>query len=241
MQRIPGRAAAAVPFWVPLGETIYMTEHIHDHDALDDACAVAHGADTLDASCEVAHGTEPAPIVSSVPGERILVAVFASPVSGFLLRYAADLGYRGFLVEPDEGRAAGAAALGFPMLSVPPEDLSDSADVIVTDHHREELGLVLRDMLATKARWIGVLGNRWHVGPHIEMLSELGVPPEDDRPRAPADRAQHRLEDAGRDRHLGPGRAGGRAQRPPRRIRVRSGRDGSSSDGISARGRRLHQ
>ena len=51
------------------------------------------------------------------------MAVFASPVSGFLLRYGADLGYRGFLVEPDEGRAAGAAALGFPMISVPPEDL----------------------------------------------------------------------------------------------------------------------
>jgi xanthine dehydrogenase accessory factor len=161
-----------------------MTEHSHDHDALDDACAVAHGADTLDASCAVAHGTTTtAPAVSSAmsaePGERILVAVFASPVSGFLLKYAADLGYRGFLVEPDEGRAAGAAALGFPLISVPPEDLSDSADVIVTDHHRDELGLVLRDMLATKARWIGVLGNRWHVGPHIEMLTDLGVPPQE--------------------------------------------------------------
>ena len=143
-----------------------MTEHSHDHDALD-------------ASCEVAHGTEPAPMVSSVPGERMLVAVFASPVSGFLLRYAADLGYRAFLVEPDEGRAAGAAALGFPIISVSPENLSDSADVIVTDHHRDELGLVLRDILATKARWIGVMGNRWHVGPHVEMLSGLGVPPEE--------------------------------------------------------------
>jgi xanthine/CO dehydrogenase XdhC/CoxF family maturation factor len=117
--------------------------------------------------------------MSSEPGERILVAVFASPVSGFLLKYAADLGYRGFLVEPDEGRAAGAAALGFPLISVPPEDLSDSADVIVTDHHRDELGLVLRDMLATKARWIGVLGNRWHIGPHIEMLTSLGVAEEE--------------------------------------------------------------
>jgi xanthine dehydrogenase accessory factor len=156
-----------------------MTEHTHDHDALDDARAVAHGADTLDASCAVAHEPTPAAIVSAAPQERILVAVFASPVSGYLLRYAADLGYRAFLVEPDEGRAAGAAALGFPMISVPPEDLSDSADVIVTDHHRDELGTVLRDMLATKARWIGVLGNRWHVGPHIEMLSELGVPPEE--------------------------------------------------------------
>ena len=143
-----------------------MTEHTHDQGDLDSACAVAHGA-------------VPAAVVSSAPGERILVAVFASPVSGFLLRYGADLGYRGLLVEPDEGRAAGAAALGFPLISVPPEDLTDSADVIVTDHHRDELGVVLRDMLATKARWIGVLGNRHHVGPHVEMLAELGVPPED--------------------------------------------------------------
>src|SRR5579859_1546410 len=157
-----------------------MTEHTHAHDGLDAACAVAHGADALDASCEVAHGTAPAPLVSSATsGERILVAVFASPVSGYLLRYGADLGYRTFLVEPDEGRAAGAAALGFPLISVPPEDLGDTADVIVTDHHRDELGTVLRDMLATKARWIGVMGNRHHVGPHIEMLTSLGVPAEE--------------------------------------------------------------
>ena len=42
-----------------------MTEHSHDHDALDAACAVAHGA-------------TPASVVSSAmssePGERILVA-----------------------------------------------------------------------------------------------------------------------------------------------------------------------
>ena len=83
-----------------------MTEHTHDHDDLASAC-------------EVAHGTAPAPVVSAAPGERILVAVFASPVSGYLLRYGTDLGYRGFLVEPDEGRAAGRAALGFPLIQRP--------------------------------------------------------------------------------------------------------------------------
>jgi xanthine dehydrogenase accessory factor len=36
---------------------------------------------------------------------------------------------------------------------------------------------VLRDALATKARWIGVMGNPRHVGPHVAMLTELGVPP----------------------------------------------------------------
>ena len=145
-----------------------MTEHTHHHDE-DSACAVAHGA------VAPATGTAGA----REPGERTLVAVFASPVAGFLLRYGADLGFRAVLLEPDPARAAGAAALGFPLLTAVPDDLDDSADVIATDHHRPELGLMLRDALATKARWIGVMGNPRHVGPHVQMLTDLGVPPDE--------------------------------------------------------------
>src|SRR5215472_18610245 len=132
-----------------------MTEHTHHSHEEDPSCAVAHGA-------------APAAAVSGA-SERTLVAIFASPVAGYLLRYGADLGFRGFLLEPDPARAAGAAALGFPLLTATPDDLDDSADVIATDHHRPELGLVLRDALATKARWIGVMGNPRHVGPHVGM------------------------------------------------------------------------
>ena len=139
-----------------------MTEHTHHHDD-DSACAVAHSP--------VASAT------GSAPAERTLVAVFASPVAGYLLRYGADMGYRGLLLEPDEARAAGAAALGFPLLTTIPDDLDHSADVVLTDHHRSELGVILRDALATKARWIGIMGNPHHVGPHVAMLTELGVPP----------------------------------------------------------------
>jgi len=142
-----------------------MTEHTHHHDE--------------DSACAVAHSPMPAAVAPSAAGERTLVAVFASPVAGYLLRYGADLGFRPFLLEPDPARAAGAAALGFPLVTGPPEDLDDSADVVVTDHHRPELGVVLRDALATKARWIGVMGNPRHVGPHVAMLTELGVPPEE--------------------------------------------------------------
>ena len=139
-----------------------MTEHTHhDHEE--------------DPSCAVAHGAGPTPVVTGA-SERTLVAVFASPVAGYLLRYGADAGFRGFLLEPDEARAAGAAALGFPLLSATPEDLGDSVDVVLTDHHRDELGVVLRDALATKARWIGIMGNPHHEGPHIEALTALGVP-----------------------------------------------------------------
>jgi xanthine/CO dehydrogenase XdhC/CoxF family maturation factor len=142
-----------------------MSTHAHHDD--DPACAVAHG--TVPAAAAELRG----------PGERTLVAVFASPVAGYLLRYGADLGFRGLLLEPDADRmtrAPGSAMLGFPQISAVPDDLDDSADVIITDHHRPELGVMLRDALATKARWIGVMGNPRHVGPHVQALTELGVP-----------------------------------------------------------------
>jgi xanthine dehydrogenase accessory factor len=141
----------------------------------NDACSVAHGTTTT-------HGTAPVPASSPAPGpasaDRTLVAVFASPVSGYLLRYAADAGYRTMLVEPDAGRADAARMAGFPVLGGVPEDL-DGADVVVTDHHREELGIALRDALATKARWVGIMGNPHHIGPHVAALVALGVGPGD--------------------------------------------------------------
>ena len=167
-----------------------MTEHTHDHDD-DSACAVAHGAA---APPRPATGSAATPATGSATGsaagpaatgsaraagERTLVAVFASPVAGYLLRYGADMGFRGLLLEPDQARAAGASALGFPLLTAVPDDLDDSVDLVVTDHHRPELGVMLRDALATKARWIGIMGNPHHAGPHVEMLTELSVPAEE--------------------------------------------------------------
>jgi len=148
-----------------------MTEHTHHHDE-DPACAVAHGSVPQTPAGQAGAVSDGAPAA----GERTLVAVFASPVAGYLLRYGADLGFRGLLLEPDEARAAGAAALGFPIVRAAPDNLDGSADVIVTDHHRPELGVMLRDALATKARWIGIIGKPGIVGPHVAMLTELGVP-----------------------------------------------------------------
>lgn len=95
--------------------------------------------------------------------------VFASPVAEHLLRYGRDLGYATTLVEPDLERAAGLDALA----KMP--ELSPDTDVVVTDHHRDELGPVLRDALQHEARWIGVMGNPRHQGPHVQALRDLGV------------------------------------------------------------------
>ena len=127
------------------------------------------------AACEVAHGTAEAQATG-----RVLVAVFASPVAEFLLRYGHDTGYRTVLVEPDPDRAKEAAA----DLAAEVDDAVRSypdgpADVVVTDHHRPELGPMLREALGSGARWIGVMGNPRHPAPHIPALAGLGVAPEE--------------------------------------------------------------
>ena len=135
--------------------------HGHASDADDPACAVAHGA--------------PAPAVD----DKVLIAVFASPVAEYLLRYGADLGFRAILLEPDVDRAKAASIPGAEILTEPPGQLDASVDVVVTDHHRPELGTALRDLLAGQTRWIGLMGNPRHQGPHVEALTQLGVPAAD--------------------------------------------------------------
>jgi xanthine dehydrogenase accessory factor len=120
---------------------------------------------SVDPTCGVAHGA-PAPGAS----DRVLVAVFASPVAEVLLRWAPELGYRTLLLDPDPARRAGATRLD--EAGVRFED----ADVVVTDHHRPELGEVLRDVLDRPVRWVGVMGNPRHEGPHVAALTALGVP-----------------------------------------------------------------
>jgi xanthine dehydrogenase accessory factor len=133
----------------------------------DPACDVAHGR-----ADDIAHGYAEAPVT-----ERTLIAVFASPVARFLLTYARDAGFRPLLVEPDTGRALPGDG-DFTAASTLDGLADRDTDVVVTDHHRPELGAVLRDALASPARWVGVMGNPKHPAPHIPALAALGVPGE---------------------------------------------------------------
>ena len=153
--------------------------------------------------------------------DRLLVAVFASPVAEVLLRWGTELGFRTVLVDPappaDSGVTAARTVRGFDELGS--ELAGGSADVVVTDHHRDELGELLRDALAVPTRWIGLMGNPRHEGPHVAALTALGVPAEEiarvHRPigldigsRAPAEIAVSTLAGLLADRN---GRSGGLA------------------------------
>lgn len=125
----------------------------------------------LDPSCAVAHG---APAALPV---RTLVAVFANDTARHLLEMGAACGFRPQLVEPDPGRAQQARAWEPDLVpSIAAAHLDATCDVVVTDHHRDELGIVLRDALAGTTRWIGVMGNPRHPAPHRDLLNALGVP-----------------------------------------------------------------
>lgn len=124
---------------------------------------------TDDTGCAVAHGDTPAE-----PETRTLVAVFTSPVANLLLRYGRDLGYRTVLVEPERGRVTNEESSVTEVLTHFPA-LDEHTDVVVTDHHRVELGPQLAEALKQPARWIGVMGNPRHPGPHVVALRELGV------------------------------------------------------------------
>lgn len=130
----------------------------HVHDAVDPACAMAHG-------------DLPAPT-----GDRRLVLVFASPVARELGHFAAHLGYDVTVLDPAPvDTVAGVDCVG----SAAAAGLDASTDVVVTDHDRAELGDVLAEVLTHPTRWVGVMGSLRHTAPHVEALQARGLPSAD--------------------------------------------------------------
>ena len=130
--------------------------------------AAGNPAGHEDPACDVAHGAAPAPAVT-----RTLVAVFDSPVARYLLRYAGDAGFRPVLVEPDP-RHAGPDDAGLIVAGGFDGYLGGSTDVVVTDHHRPELGPMLRDALAGTKDWKGLLVT-YQADPLGDLAHMLGI------------------------------------------------------------------
>ena len=147
------------------------SEHEHHEHRQHDEHAHGEQGHVHDSSCAVAHGDAVAPTE-----DKVLVAVFATPVAKYLLRYGADAGYRPVLIEPDAERAKQTAADGFELADCLDGFAADRIDLVVTDHHRSELGVQLRDALAAGTRWVGIMGNPRHEAPHVTALADLGVP-----------------------------------------------------------------
>jgi xanthine dehydrogenase accessory factor len=132
------------------------------------------------AECGVAHGHDE-PGAGRPADERVVVAVYAGAVASALLRFAAECGFRTVLVEPDasvpvpDDPPTGTVRTG--AVTDVPTGLLSGADIVVCDHHRDDLGIHLRDALGSGARWVGIMGSPRHEAPHPAALAALGVPP----------------------------------------------------------------
>lgn len=129
-----------------------------------------------DPECEIAHGDAP----HIAPIDRDLIAVYASSVAAYLLSWARDLGYSTTLVDPDPDRLSDAFPALADRVHTDPRDatVTASTDVVVTDHHRDDLGAVMAPLVTATPRWIGIMGSPRHAGPHVEALREQGLPEE---------------------------------------------------------------
>jgi len=109
------------------------------------------------------------------------VVLAASPVGLEVLRQARRLGDETVLVEAREERITSEhrAEAGRVVASVADVDVDDTTDAVHTDHDAPDIADQLALLLRTPARFIGVMGSRRHVGPHVEQLRAMGFADED--------------------------------------------------------------
>jgi xanthine dehydrogenase accessory factor len=125
--------------------------------------------------CSIAHGE----VVSERPADRHLVAVYASDMATYLLAWGRELGFDTALLEPEpvkvtDAHRANADAVLHDPAEVPIDTMTD---VVVTDHHRNDLGPVMAPLLKARPRWLGIMGSPRHVGPHAAALGAEGIDP----------------------------------------------------------------
>ena len=105
----------------------------------------------------------------------------ASPVGLEVLLEASRLGDETVLVEgrgervtPEHRRAAGRV-----VASVDEVEIDANTDAVHTDHDAPDIAEQLAGLLKSPARFIGVMGSRRHVGPHVEALRAMGFGDDD--------------------------------------------------------------
>lgn len=105
-----------------------------------------------------------------------LVVVSATEVALHLLRIGRALRYETILVEPRETRVSPAQAgeAGERVDAVADVTIDDRTDVVFTDHDVPDLAGMLAAALRSRARFVGVMGSRRHVGPYVDELRRMG-------------------------------------------------------------------
>jgi molybdopterin adenylyltransferase len=103
-----------------------------------------------------------------------LLLISATPVARAMARWALDVGFRPALIEPRAERV-----LPGDDAEAMPDEIGPEAAAVFTDHDAPNLVEDVARLLRSPARFIGVMGSRRHVGPHLERLRAMGFTDED--------------------------------------------------------------
>jgi molybdenum cofactor synthesis domain-containing protein len=162
----------------PLEGTLGCAEF--DAAAVADAPAVASAGEPLTRTYEHELGTVEV-YLEPTPRPHRLVVVAASPVGLEVLRQGARLGDETVLVESRAERVTPEhrAEAGRVVATLADVELDGRTDVVHTDHDAPDIAEQLALVLRSPARFVGVMGSRRHVGPHVERLRAQGFSDED--------------------------------------------------------------
>ena len=162
----------------PLEGTLGCSEF--DAAALADGPEVLAGGEPATRTYEHELGSievylEPSPV------KPRLAVLAASPVALHLMRFARELGYTVTLVEGRLERitAEHRAAAHEVVTSVDELDLAIGWDAVHTDHDAPDVADAVAQLLRSPAGYIGVMGSRRHVGPHMDALKAGGFTEEE--------------------------------------------------------------
>ncbi|MDP9341082.1 MAG: XdhC/CoxI family protein, partial [Actinomycetota bacterium] len=110
-----------------------------------------------------------------------LIAVSATPIALELLRLGHALGYRTVLVEsrPERITPEHRGAADETLASLEGVEPNGRTDAVHTDHDAPGVAESVARLLKSPAHFVGVLGSRRHVGPHVEALRQMGFSEED--------------------------------------------------------------
>jgi molybdenum cofactor synthesis domain-containing protein len=108
-----------------------------------------------------------------------MVLVAATDVARALRRHAEALGYTPVLVEPRRERLSSAdrgsrTATALDAIAIGAQDV-----VVVTDHDMPGVAAAIASALRTRARFVGVMGSRRHVGQYLDELRAMGFGDDD--------------------------------------------------------------
>jgi molybdopterin adenylyltransferase len=110
-----------------------------------------------------------------------LIVFSATPVALELLRLGRSLGYQTVLVEARTERVtSGHRDHADRVVGTLDEvEVGQETDVVHTDHDAPGVAQSLATLLHSPARFVGVMGSRRHVGPHMNELGSMGFTPEE--------------------------------------------------------------